>query len=204
MPWLVLAVALGALATFFAFMDGWYLLRLPLPLLYTRWALPPIRHLLEEQSFPSWVLPGDLDCLLPMNNARYPQEADLARAVHLTRSGLFCAVLATASCLSLCSLCCLHLLERFAIHTRLLGWDRHAFLLEQRFVHARDGFICAILHVWQYVAGASSMEPVECLYCRKVESPDLPEEVLLWLKYNEVSTQRLGAESDFQEDNKDE
>ncbi|XP_061463047.1 protein THEM6 [Rhineura floridana] len=209
MPWLALAAALGALAAFFACLDGWYLLRMPLTLLYARWALAPVRDLLQEQSFPSWVLPGDLDCLLHMNNARYPREADLARAVHLTRCGLFRAVRELGAHTVLAAAACryrrsLHLLERFAIRTRLLGWDRRAFLLEQRFVRARDGFVCAVLHVRQHVAGASPAEAVERLCRRKVESPDLPEEVLLWLKYNEVSSQKLRAESDFQEDNKDE
>nr|XP_034982194.1 protein THEM6 isoform X2 [Zootoca vivipara] len=151
-----LAWALGALAALFALLDGWYLLRVPVTLLYARWALPTVWDLLEEQSFASRVLPSDLDCLVHMNNARYPREADLARLAHLTRCGLLRAVRGLGAHTVLASSTCryrrsLHLLERF-----------------------------------------------------DVESPELPEDIQHWLKYNEVNSQKLRAESDLQENNKEE
>ncbi|XP_034982193.1 protein THEM6 [Zootoca vivipara] len=204
-----LAWALGALAALFALLDGWYLLRVPVTLLYARWALPTVWDLLEEQSFASRVLPSDLDCLVHMNNARYPREADLARLAHLTRCGLLRAVRGLGAHTVLASSTCryrrsLHLLERFDVRTRLLGWDARAFVLEQRFVRARDGFVCAVLHVRLHVVGASPAQAVEILCRRKVESPELPEDIQHWLKYNEVNSQKLRAESDLQENNKEE
>ncbi|XP_062987284.1 protein THEM6 [Elgaria multicarinata webbii] len=205
---MMMMLALGAAAVFFAFLDGWYLLRMSLTVLYARFLLPTVWDLLEEQSFHTWVLPSDLDFLLHMNNARYPREADVARCVHMTRCGLFQSVHTLGGHTVLAASCCryrrsLRLLERFVIRTQLLGWDERAFFLEQRFVSARDGFVCAVLLVRQHVVGASPGKAVEHLCRRKVESPELPEEVLHWLKYNEASSQRLRAESDLQEKTKD-
>nr|XP_056710611.1 protein THEM6 [Euleptes europaea] len=203
-----LALALGAVAALFASVDVWYLLRMPLAMLYARWLLPTVWDLLEEQSFQGLVLPSDLDCLLHMNNARYLREADVARCVHMARCGLFRAVRALGAHTVLAASCCryrrsLRLLERFAVRTRLLGWDERAFFLEQRFVSARDGFVCAVVLVRQHVVGASPDKAVSHLCRRKVESPELPEEVKHWLKYNEASSQRLRAESNMQKNSKD-
>ncbi|KAM6457723.1 protein THEM6 isoform 1-T1 [Liasis olivaceus] len=191
----------GAAAAVFTFLDGWYLLRMPLTWLYARWLLPAVPDPLEEQRFHAWVLPSDLDFLLHMNNARYSREADLARCVHMTRCGLFRAIRALGGHTVLAASCCrfrrsLRLLERFTIRTRLRGWDHRAFLLEQRFVSARDGFVCAVLLVRQHVVGTTPSLAVEQVCRRKVESPALPEEIQHWLKYNEASSQTLRAESD--------
>ncbi|KAH0617381.1 hypothetical protein JD844_015480 [Phrynosoma platyrhinos] len=183
---------LGSVAAFFGVLDGWYLLRMPVTFLYAHWVLPAIKDLLEEQSFQSRVLLSDLDFLLHMNNARYPREADLARSVHLTRCGLFRAIRALGGHTVLSASSCrfrrsLQFLEPFEIRTQLLGWDERAFFLEQRFVSGRDGFVCAVLLVRQHL----------------VESPELPEEVLYWMKYIEASSRRLRAESVLQENSKD-
>ncbi|XP_053103676.1 protein THEM6 [Hemicordylus capensis] len=203
-----LLVALGAAAgALFALLDGWYLLRMPLTLLYARCLLPTAWDLLEEQTFRGLVLPSDLDFLGHMNNARYLREADLARCVHLTRCGLFRAIRALGAHSVLAASCCryrrsLRLLERFVVHTRLLGWDERAFVLEQRFVSARDGFVCAVVLVRQHVVGAAPGKAVEQLCRRKVESPEFPEDVLHWLKYNEASSERMKAMRELQKNNK--
>lgn len=168
-----LEMLLGALAALYALLDAWYLLRMPLTVLYARWLLPTVWDLLQEQTFQSVVLPSDLDMLLHMNNARYLREADLARCVHLTRCGIFQAVRALGAHTVLSAVGCryrrsLHLFERFVIHTRLLGWDERTFFLEQRFVSARDGFVCAVLFVRQHVVGASPDKAVQHLCRRKV------------------------------------
>ncbi|XP_072855520.2 protein THEM6 [Pogona vitticeps] len=214
-------VLAGALA-FFALLDGWYLLRVPLAFLRGRWGArrqafsgpgsegpdPALALLLAEQSFSSRVLPSDLDFLGHMNNARYPREADLARVAHLARCGLLGAVRALGAHTVLAASCCryrrpLRPAERFAIRTRLLGWDARAFLLEQRFVRARDGFLCALLLARLHVVGARPEQAVRRLCGRKVESPELPPEVLHWMKYNEASSQSLRAENDLQENSKE-
>ncbi|XP_048364510.1 protein THEM6 [Sphaerodactylus townsendi] len=169
----LLALSLGVAAALFATVDVWYLLRMPLTMLYARWFLPTVWDLLEEQTFRGLVLPSDLDCLLHMNNARYLREADVARFVHMTRCGLLRAVRALGAHTVLAASCCryrrsLQFLERFVVHTRLLGWDERAFFLEHRFVSARDGFVCAVVLVRQHVAGASPDKAVSYLCRRKV------------------------------------
>ncbi|XP_054841093.1 protein THEM6 isoform X2 [Eublepharis macularius] len=204
----LVAMGLGAAVALFASLDVWYGLRMALTMVYARWLLPTVWDILEEQSFQGLVLLSDLDWLLHMNNARYLREADVARCVHMMRCGLFRAVRALGGHTVLAASCCryrrsLRFLERFVVRTRLLGWDERAFFLEQRFVSVRDGFVCAVVLVRQHVVGASPDKAVSYLCQRKVESPELPEEVKHWLKYNEASSQRLRAESNMQKNSKD-
>ncbi|XP_060099045.1 protein THEM6-like [Heteronotia binoei] len=171
MEWVTLA--LGAAAALFALGDVWYFLRMPLTMLYARWCQPTVWDLLEEQDFSGVVLLSDLDFLLHMNNARYLREADFARVVHLTRCGLLRAVRALGAHTVLAASCCryrrsLRFLERFVVRTQLLGWDERAFYLEQCFVSARDGFVCAVVLVRQHVVGASPDKAVSYLCRRKV------------------------------------
>ncbi|XP_026545770.1 protein THEM6-like [Notechis scutatus] len=196
-----------AAATFFTCLDGWYLLRMPFAYLYARWLLPRIADPLQEQQYRSWVLPSDLDLLVHMNNARYPREADMARCVYMVRCGIFQAIRALGGRTMLSASCCrfrrsLHLFERFTIQTRIRGWDHRAFFLEQRFVSARDGFVCAVLLVRQHVTGTTPRTAVEQVCRRKVESPALSEEIQHWLRYNEASSQNLRMESNVQEKSK--
>ncbi|KAF7237205.1 Protein THEM6 [Varanus komodoensis] len=203
----MLAVLLGAAAAFFALLDGWHLLRMGLAALRAGLVRPAPRALLQEHRFESRVLPADLDLLLHMSNARYPREADLARCAHLARCGLLGAVRALGARLVLAASCCryrrpLRLPERFAVRSRLLGWDARAFVAEQRFVRARDGFVCAVLLARLHVEGASPAQAVARLCGRQVESPELPEEVQHWMKYNEASSRKLRAESGLQTESK--
>ncbi|XP_013916495.1 PREDICTED: protein THEM6 [Thamnophis sirtalis] len=206
MPSLLLICGAAAVA-FFACLDGWYLLRMPITYLYAKWLLPAIADPLQEQRFHSWVLPSDLDLLVHMNNARYPREADMARCVFMVRCGLFQAIWALGGHTMLSASCCrfrrsMHLLERFTIRTRIRGWDQRAFFLEQRFVSTRDGFVCAVLLVRQHVAGTTPGTAVEKVCRRKMESPALSEEIQHWSRYNEASSQNLRMESDVLEKSK--
>ncbi|XP_063156358.1 protein THEM6-like [Candoia aspera] len=200
-------VLLLAATIYFTFLDGWYLLRFSLIIFCNRWVLPRTGDLLKEFRVWSLVLPSDLDFLGHMNNARYTREADFARYSYMFR----CRLLQTIWCLKgntvLMASCCryrrsLHLWERFAIHTRTLGWDEHAFYLEQRFVSARDGFVCAILLAQHHVTIISPSEVIQHLYGRKVESPEVPEDVHYWLKSNQASSRRLRIENDLQKNGK--
>ncbi|XP_039377273.1 LOW QUALITY PROTEIN: protein THEM6 [Mauremys reevesii] len=205
----MLLLLLGAGAALFCLLDAWYLLRLPLAVLHARWLQPRQRDVLQEQSWPGLVLPSDLDWLLHMNNARYLREADLARCAHLARCGIFDALRALGGSLVLAASCARHrrplrLFERFAVRTRLLGWDARAFYLEQRFVSPRQGFVCALLLCRLHVVGSSPGRLVQHLGHRQVDSPELPEEVQHWISYNEASSQKLRAESGLGINTKDE
>ncbi|XP_043831226.1 LOW QUALITY PROTEIN: protein THEM6 [Dromiciops gliroides] len=197
MLWLL--VALGLVAAYFSLLDGWYLVRVPLAVLRARLLQPPVRDLLAEQSYAGRVLPSDLDLLRHMNNARYLREADVARAAHLARCGVLGALRALGAHAVLAASCAryrrsLRLLEPFEVRTRLLGWDGRAFYLESRFISGRDGFVCALLLFRQHVLGTTPDQVVQYLCKRRVESPELPEDLQHWINYNEASSQKLRAE----------
>uniref|UniRef100_A0A4X2LQU6 Protein THEM6 n=2 Tax=Vombatus ursinus TaxID=29139 RepID=A0A4X2LQU6_VOMUR len=198
MLWLL--VALGLAAAYFSLLDGWYLVRVPLAVLRARLLQPPVRDLLAEQTYAGRVLPSDLDLLRHMNNARYLREADVARAAHLARCGVLGALRALGAHAVLAASCAryrrsLRLLEPFEVRTRLLGWDGRAFYLESRFISGRDGFVCALLLFRQHVLGTTPDQVVQYLCKRRVESPELPEDLQHWISYNEASSQKLRAES---------
>lgn len=200
---LVSSVAL-ALA-FFALLDGWYLLRFPCAVLRARLLEPRVHDLLAEQRRAGRVFPSDLDLLFHMNNARYLREADMARVAHMTRCGVLGALRELRANAVLAASCVryrrsLHLFEPFEVRTRLLGWDDRAFYLEARFVSLRDGFLCALLRSRQHVLGTSPERIVQHLCKRRVEPPELPEDVKHWIAYNEASSQLLRAESGLRED----
>ncbi|XP_005395793.1 PREDICTED: protein THEM6 [Chinchilla lanigera] len=201
-----LLVALMALAlAFFALLDGWYLLRVPCAVLSARLLEPRVRDLLAEQRQRGRVLPSDLDVLLHMNNARYLREADVCRIAHQARCGILGALRELGAHAVLGASCAryrrsLHLFEPFEVRTRLLGWDDRAFYLEARFISLRDGFLCALLRFRQHVLGTSPERVVQHLCKRRVEPPELPEDLKHWITYNEVSSQLLRAESGLSKD----
>ncbi|EHB17999.1 hypothetical protein GW7_10507 [Heterocephalus glaber] len=204
----LLVASLTLALAFFALLDGWYLLRVPCALLRARLLEPRVRDLLAEQRRAGRVLPSDLDLLLHMNNARYLREADVARIAHLTRCGVLGALRELGGHSVLAASCSryrrsLHLFEPFEVRTRLLGWDDRAFFLEARFISLRDGFVCALLRSRQHVLGTSPERIVQHLCKRRVEPPELPEDLKHWITYNEVSSQLLRAESRLSEDTKD-
>ncbi|XP_077207471.1 protein THEM6 isoform X2 [Paroedura picta] len=158
--------------------------------------------LFQDVVMPNVVLTSDLDYMLHMNNVRYLREADIARWFFFARFKFFAALRATGSTTVLSGSCSRHrrplrLFERFDIHTRIVGWDEQAFYLEQRFVSRRKGFVVAIIHCRQHITGIGAAAIMEAIARKKVESPELPEEVKHWLKYNEASSQRLRAESNL-------
>ncbi|XP_070798062.1 protein THEM6-like [Pituophis catenifer annectens] len=185
-------------AIFFAFLDAWYLIWALL--LYFRWRYAdPQTKALDEDVRYSWVVPADLDSLGHMNNARYAREADFGRYAYMFHCGLMQTVwnrksntMMTASSWRFRR--SLKLWEHFAIRTRLLGWDDHAFYLEQQFISCKDGFVCAVVLVRHHVSGMSPSEVLQILYGRQVESPEIPEDVHFWLKSNQINRERLKNE----------
>ncbi|XP_054841095.1 protein THEM6 isoform X3 [Eublepharis macularius] len=189
-------------------MDLWFFMRQGLHYLYALLWLKPPKDIFEPLVFKSLVLTTDLDCLLHMNNARYLREANIARCVLFTGYRLSAKLKALGGTTILCASCSRHrrplrLFERFEIHTRILGWDDHAFYLEQQFVTQHNDFVVAVVLCQQHVTGTTPAALVASVTQKKVESPELPEEVKHWLKYNEASSQRLRAESNMQKNSKD-
>ncbi|KAE8599850.1 hypothetical protein XENTR_v10017357 [Xenopus tropicalis] len=205
---LFLVLLSGLIAAIFSLLDVWYFVRGALVVLKAR-IQPVVKDLLKEHCYGGIVLPHDLDFLFHMNNSRYLREADFARFAHFTRSGLFQAVRCLGAGMVMAGSTIryrrsLRLLETFEIRTRLLCWDDKAFYVEQRFVAPKDDFVCAVLLSRQHVIGNSPDKVVQSMCKRKVESPEYPEEVAHWIKYNDASSQQLRAESAVTNSAKDE
>jgi acyl-CoA thioesterase FadM len=88
---------------------------------------------------PFRVWPADLDVLRHMNNGVYLSIMDLARVDLMARAGLLAELSArgwypVVGEQSIQYRRSLTLGQRFAVVTRVLGWDERAFVVEQRFV----------------------------------------------------------------------
>ncbi|XP_015683552.1 protein THEM6-like [Protobothrops mucrosquamatus] len=197
------AFCLGV-AISFTFLDAWYLLYFIIMYLRYRLGAPKIK-VLEEGLRYSWVLPSDLDLMGHMNNSRYAREADFARYLYMFQCRLlqtiwnckYTTVLVASSWRFRRSL---KLGERFAIRTRMLGWDDHSFYLEQQFISCQDGFVCAVLLARHHVTGVPPSKVLQILYGRQVDSPEIPEDVHYWLKSNRINSERVKKE--LQQNNK--
>ncbi|XP_077207472.1 protein THEM6 isoform X3 [Paroedura picta] len=182
-------------------LDTWFLIRQGLQYAFALLRQKPPKDILESFVMRNVVLTTDLDLLLHMNNSRYLREGNLATCAFWARSGLSAALKTLGGYTVLSASCSrhrrpLHLLERFAIHTRVLAWDDHAFYLEQQFVNG-GGFVVAVVVCRHHVMGTTPAALTTLMSQKEVESPELPEEVKHWLKYNEASSQRLRAESNL-------
>ncbi|XP_072351257.1 protein THEM6-like [Scyliorhinus torazame] len=144
------------------------------------------------------VLLQDIDFLGHMNNSRFLRECDFARISLYIRNGMFHVtrklkanmVLGAATIRYRRSL---RLFEQFKIRSRILCWDEKAFYIEQEFISCRDSFVCATMLCRQNVLYSTPDKLLQILCKRKVECPDFPEELQLWIKYNLASSAKLKA-----------
>ncbi|XP_015269618.1 PREDICTED: protein THEM6-like isoform X1 [Gekko japonicus] len=208
MIWLLSSFLCVTFLLLLCFSDIWFFMRIGFLYSYACfWQTLP-EDIFETLVLRNLVLTSDLDYTLHMNNARYLREADIARCVIFARYRLVRALNVLKAATVLSASCSrfrrpLSLFERFSIHTRILGWDDHAFYLEQKFVTCQKNFVAAVIHCRHHVTGTTPVALVELIMRKKVESPELPEEVKHWLKYNEANSQRLRAESNNQKNEKE-
>uniref|UniRef100_A0A8C6XF39 Protein THEM6 n=1 Tax=Naja naja TaxID=35670 RepID=A0A8C6XF39_NAJNA len=165
-----------SIAITFVFLDVWFLFWLSF--MYCRWRFASFKtKVLEESIRYSRVMPSDLDLMLHMNNGRYAREADIGRYWYMFSCGLMQTILNNKHNTMVTSSSwrfrrSLNLWERFAIRTRMLCWDDHAFYLEQQFINSKDGFVCAVLLVQHRVIGMYPSEVIQILYGRQVRLPN--------------------------------
>uniref|UniRef100_A0A8C5RSV6 Protein THEM6 n=1 Tax=Laticauda laticaudata TaxID=8630 RepID=A0A8C5RSV6_LATLA len=171
-------LCLGVAITF-TVLDIWYLSLLAI--IYCRWRLAsPKTKVLEESIRYNWVLPSDLDHLWHMNNGRFARKADFARYWYMLSCGLMQTIWNNKHSTMMTSSSwrfrrSLKLWERFAIRTRMLCWDDHAFYLEQQFISCQDGFVHAVVLVQHHIIGMSPSEVIQTLYGRQVRLPNLSQ-----------------------------
>jgi acyl-CoA thioesterase FadM len=137
---------------------------------------------------PFRVMPSDLDVLLHVNNGVYLSILDAARVDMMLRSGFawlvrragYYPVVAAETIRFRRSL---KAFERFDVHTRVLGWDDKAFLLEHRFmlgeVLAAEAFVR--VRFLKKSGGSVDTAPVlELAGKSALPAPELPDWVAAW------------------------
>ncbi|KAK2900473.1 hypothetical protein Q8A67_008588 [Cirrhinus molitorella] len=195
---MLLWILSGSLVLFGSF-DVWYFLRGSWMVIKS-WFQGPIRDVLAEQVIHGRVLLHDLDFMCHMNNARYLRECDFARYAHCTRNGLFLATRALNATMVIGATTIryrrsLAFGEAFELRTRIVAWDEKSFYMEQRFVSKADGFISAIMLCRQNVIRGNPQKILDHLCKRKVDCPEISEDLQHWIRFISASSQALRAES---------
>jgi len=138
--------------------------------------------------------PNDLDPYLHMNNGRYLTVMDLGRSDWFLRSGMIRLCLKrrwrpVVGSAAVRFLRPLPPLARFELHTRVLGWEHGALIIEQHF--RRGGHLLAKAVVKIVITSRHQrVEPAELAAVLKAgEAPPLPAEVQDWLKWDHAAGQ---------------
>ncbi|RFA26157.1 thioesterase [Alkalilimnicola ehrlichii] len=141
------------------------------------------------------VWPNDLDMNMHMNNGRYLTLMDLGRTDLMLRNGLAKAIVKQRWMAVIASVMIRYRrsllpFQPFELHTRMLCWDDKWFFMEQRIV--RNGRTVTIALVKGVVRRSGGyVAPAEFLekgFGKAVESPEMPESVLAWLRSEEHVT----------------
>ncbi|XP_048868060.1 protein THEM6-like [Brienomyrus brachyistius] len=191
---------LSGLLLLFCSLDVWYFLRGAVTVLRA-WLQGPVWDILAEQSVRSRVLLQDVDFMGHMNNGRYLRECDFARFAHYTRNGLMKGTRALGANMVVGASTIryrrsLRLGEAFELRSRIVSWDDKAFFVEQRFVSCADGFVAAVMFCRQNVLRSSPDKVLQFLCKRKVECPEVPEDLQHWINYIKASSEVLRVEND--------
>ncbi|XP_047018539.1 protein THEM6 isoform X2 [Ictalurus punctatus] len=197
---------LSSLLVLFSTVDLWYFVR-------GAWAVlkylfqDPVRDVLGEQVVNGRVLLHDIDYMGHMNNARYLRECDFARLSYYARNGMFKAFHALGARMVIGASTIryrrsLGLGEAFELRSRIMAWDEKSFFVEQRFVSKSDGFISAVILCRQNVIHSTPDQILQHVCKRKVDCPDIPEDLQHWINFISANSQALRAECGLDEKTK--
>lgn len=146
------------------------------------------------------VLPNDIDLFGHMNNGRYSQVFDIARAEWMLRTGVFAAMrrngwAAVIGGSTVRFRRSLKLFERYQVTTRLISWDRRWFFLEAS-VRTRSGDLvatglcrAALLSRGRWLEAEQVMAEVD----PEAPCPTLPAYVCDWLKAEAEMSRNVAA-----------
>lgn len=156
--------------------------------------------LLETSSLRMTVMPNDLDFNGHVNNGRFLTLADVGRMDFVLRSGAAKAAFRMRALPIVGDALAkfrrdLKLLERFEIHTRLIGWDDKWTFMEHRF--QRHGRVLGVVVIRGLFKGPQGpIPPAAFLAAMQLEaqSPALPAWVLEWSRSCDTLSQALRAE----------
>jgi YbgC/YbaW family acyl-CoA thioester hydrolase len=150
------------------------------------------------------VWPGDLDELRHVNNGVYLSMLDLARYELLKRSGVWgrmreAGLYPVVGAQTIAYRKSLRLGQRFAIETRILGYDARAVYLEQRFVVHGEVYARAYIlgRFLRRGAGVASMADVAATVGIDIDAHPAPEELHEWARAVALPSTRQPAPSDW-------
>ena len=139
------------------------------------------------------VFPHDLDAFGHMNNGRYLQIMDVARTEWMLRTGVAAAIRSQRWAPILGGGVVryrhsLRLFQKYAVRTRLLGWDDRWFYLEHSFMDHQNR--CVAVGVKRAALRAADRwarteEVVDIVHPGAV-SPSIPAHVLEWMNLEEA------------------
>ena len=138
------------------------------------------------------VWPHDLDAFGHMNNGRYLQIMDVARADWMFRTGVMAAIRRNRWSAILGGgfiryRYSLRILQVYSVRTQLICWDRRWFFFEHAFIDSRGRCVAkGISRAALRAAGRwVSAEQVAAEVHPEAESPTIPAHVTGWLELEE-------------------
>ncbi|XP_014669008.1 PREDICTED: protein THEM6-like isoform X2 [Priapulus caudatus] len=145
-------------------------------------------------------LTTDLDCSCHMNNARYLRELDFARTHMLFSSGLWKTLKHLKAGVVVGSNTIryrreINLFQLYNIHTQIKYWDEKSLYIEQRYINTKDKFVFAIAIICFRVLRSTPREVLREHGHISIDSPEMPEDIALFVKYNEASSAMLRSET---------
>jgi len=179
-----------------AVFDLYWILRLVITRIQAH-ILPAIR-LDQDSVIYNLCWTTDIDFMAHMNNGKYFREMDFGRFDYYFRTGCSAYIEGQKGMYvvqhgaSIRYRRSINLLVPFKLVTRLVFWDEKSLFFEQKFISLHDGFIRAIALCKNTVVGGSVKEMLASLGHHI--PPSCPEEVVLWLRSQEVSSARLRME----------
>jgi len=179
-----------------AFFDLYWILRLVCTRIQSH-LLPSIS--LDQESVTyniCWTT--DIDYFYHMNNGKYFREMDFGRFDYYFRTGCSAYIESKSGMYvvqhgaSIRYRKSINFLVPFKLVTKLVFWDERSLYFEQKFVSLNDNFVRAIALCKNTVVGGSVKEMMSCLGHHV--PPHCPEEMEIWLRSQEVSSNRLRME----------
>ncbi len=150
------------------------------------------------------VWPGDLDELRHVNNGVYLSMLDLARYELLKRSGVWdrmrgARLYPVVAAQTIAYRKSLRLGQRFAIETRILGYDARAVYLEQRFVVHGEIYARAYIQgrFLRRAGGVVPMAEVGTLVGIDIDAHPAPDWLHEWARAVALPSTRQPAPSDW-------
>jgi len=176
-----------------AFFDLYWILRLVCTRILSH--LRPSIKLEEEGVTYNICWTTDIDYFAHMNNGKYFREMDFGRFDFYFRTGCSAYIEAQKGMYvvqhgaNIRYRRSIDLFVPFKLVTKLVFWDEKSLYFEQKFVSLHDNFIRAIAICKNTVVGGSVKEMMASL--GHYDPPTCPEEVVLWLKSQELSSTKL-------------